>query len=147
MEHISHFNQRMAVYSRNKTLMCKVFPSSLRPIAMRWFNEEGSMGSYKELTRVFGARFMTCSRILRPLDSLLSTAIREGESLKTYSDRYSELFNEIDRDFKDVAIKNFKVGLPMNLNLRKSLTMKPFRDMHQLMDCINEHKRVENDQV
>ena len=90
VEHVSPFNQRMAIYSRNKTLMCKVFPSSLGPIAMRWFDglEEGLVGSYEELTRAFGARFMTCSTILRPLDSLLSIAMREGKSLKTYCDRY-----------------------------------------------------------
>ena len=35
VEHVSHFNQRMAVHSRNKILMCKVFPSSLGPMAMR----------------------------------------------------------------------------------------------------------------
>ena len=35
VEHVSHFNQRMVVYSRNKALMCKVFPSSLGPIVMR----------------------------------------------------------------------------------------------------------------
>jgi len=53
--------------------MCKVFPSSLRLVAMRWFDglEEGSISSYKELTRAFRARFVTCSRVPRPLDSLL----------------------------------------------------------------------------
>lgn len=61
------------------------------------------------LTRVFGARFVTCSRIPRPLDSLLSMAMREGETLKTYFDRYCELFNEIDGDFEDVAVRTFKV--------------------------------------
>ena len=35
MEHISHFNQRMTVHSRNEALMCKVFSSSLGPVAMR----------------------------------------------------------------------------------------------------------------
>ena len=34
MEHVSHFNQRMAIHSKNETLMCKVFPSSLGPVAM-----------------------------------------------------------------------------------------------------------------
>ena len=38
VEHVSHFNKRMTIYSRNKAFMCKVFPSSLRPIAMRWFD-------------------------------------------------------------------------------------------------------------
>ena len=90
MEHGSHFNQRMVVHLKNEALMCKVFPSSLRPVAMRWFDglKEGSIRSFQELTRAFRARFVTCSRIPRPLDSLLSMAMREGETLKTYSNRY-----------------------------------------------------------
>ena len=53
VEHESHFNQRMAMHSKNKALMCKVFPSSLRPVAMRWFNGLGanSIDSFKELTQ------------------------------------------------------------------------------------------------
>ena len=34
----------------------------------------------------------------------------EGESVKAYSERYWEMFNEIDRDFNEVAIKTFKVA-------------------------------------
>ena len=131
MEHMSHFNQRMAIYSRNEALMCKIFPSSLEPVAMRWFDglKEGSIRSFKELTMAFGARFVTCSRVPRPLDSLLSMVMREGETLKTYSDRYWEMFNEIDGDFENVAIRTFKVGLLMEHDLRKSLTMKPAQSM------------------
>ena len=114
MEHVSHFNQRMVVHSKNETLMCKVFLSNLRPVTMRWFDGfgEGSINSFQELTRAFGAHFVTCSRVPRPLDSLLSMVMREGETLKTYSDRYWEIFNEIDGNFDDVTTKNFKVGLP-----------------------------------
>ena len=80
----------MAVHANNKALMCKVFPSSLGPVAMRWFDalKEGSVGSFEKLTRAFRARFITCSRVLKSIDSLLSVAMREGETLKTYSDRY-----------------------------------------------------------
>ena len=34
VEHVSQFNQRMAIYSQNEALMCKVFPSSLGPMAI-----------------------------------------------------------------------------------------------------------------
>ena len=126
VEHVSHFNQGMAIHSRNEVLMCKVFASSLGHVAMRWFDglEEGSICSYEGLTKAFGARFVTCSKVTRPLDSLLPMTVREGETLKTYFDRYWELFNEIDGDFEDVAVKTYKVGLLMNYDLRKSLTMK-----------------------
>jgi len=107
--------------------MCKVFLFSLGPVAIRWFDGlgVGSIDSFKGLTRAFGSRFITCSRVPRPLDSLLSMTMQEGETLKTYSDRYWEMFNEIDGDFDDVAIKTFKVGLLAEHNLRKSLTGKP----------------------
>ena len=72
--------------------------------------------------------------------------MREGETLKTYSDRYWEMFNEIDEDFEDVAIRTFKVGLATEHDLRKSLTMKLARSMRQLMDRIDEYKWVEEDQ-
>ena len=38
VEHVSHFSQKMAIYSRDEALMCKIFPSSLGPMVMRWFN-------------------------------------------------------------------------------------------------------------
>ena len=52
VEHVSHFNQRMTMHSKNKALMCKIFLSSLRPVTMKWYDGlgAGSIGSYKELT-------------------------------------------------------------------------------------------------
>ena len=29
VEHVSYYNQSMAIYSKNEALMCKIFPSSL----------------------------------------------------------------------------------------------------------------------
>ena len=49
VEHVSQFNQKMAVHSKKKALMCKVFLSSLGPVAMRWFNgfKKNSVDLYK----------------------------------------------------------------------------------------------------
>ena len=80
VEHVSHFNKRMAVHSKDEALMCKVFLSSLSPVAMRWFDglRANSIDSFKKLTRAFGARFITCSRVPLPLGSLLSMSMRRG---------------------------------------------------------------------
>ena len=72
--------------------------------------------------------------------------MREGETLKTYSDKYWEMFNEIDGDFDDVAISTFKLGLPAENGLRKSLTGKPVTSVRQLIDRIDKYNRVEKDQ-
>ena len=56
-------------------------------------------------------------------------SIREGESVKAYAGRYWEMFNEIDADFDEVAIRTFKVSLPSEHGLRKSLTSKPITSL------------------
>ena len=149
MEHISHFNQKMAIHANNEALIGKVFPSSLGPVAMRWFDalEEGSVGVFKELTRAFGARFIMCSKVPKPVDSLLSMAMRERETLKTYSNRYWETYNEIDGNFKDVVVRTFKVSLPTEHELRKLLSMKSALNMRQLLDRIDKYKQVDEDQI
>ena len=90
VEHVSHFNQRMTIHSRDEALMCKVFPSSLGPIAMRWFDglKPNTISSFQELTQVFGSRFVTCRRVPQSVASLLSVIMKGGETLKSYSDRF-----------------------------------------------------------
>ena len=56
------------------------------------------------------------------------------------------MFNEINGDFDDVAISTFKVSLPAEHNLRKSLTGKPVTSVHQLMDRIDKYNMVEEGQ-
>ena len=126
VEHISQLKQKMAVHSQDEALLYRVFPSSLGPMLMRWFDglRTNSISSFKKLTQSFCSRFIMCSRVPQPLDSLLSMTMKEGESVKAYAKRYWEMFNEIDGDFDEVAIRTFKVGLPSEHGLRKSLTNK-----------------------
>ena len=44
------------------------------------------------------------------------------------------MFNKIDENFDDVAIRTFKVGILAKHDLRKSLTRKPVRSVRQLID-------------
>lgn len=137
----------MAVHSRDEALMCKVFPSSLGPVAIRWFDnlKADSINSYQELIQAFGSRFVTCQRVARPLSSLLSLSMYEGESLKEYSDRYWEMFNDMEGNFDAIALDTFKLGLPIDHGLRTSLSGKPVINMRQLMGRIEKYKRVEED--
>ena len=129
--------------------MCKIFPSSVGLMAMRWFNglKANFIDSFKKLTQSFGARFITYSRVPLPLRSLLSMSMQDGETLKAYLDRYWEMFNEIDGNYDDVTISTFKAGLPAEYDLRKSLTGKPITNVCLLMDRINKYKRIEEDQL
>ena len=90
VEHVSQFKQKMAVHSQDEALLCRVFPSSLGSMLIRWFDglRTNSISSFKKLTKLFCSKFITCSRVPQPLDSLLSMIMREGESMKAYAKRY-----------------------------------------------------------
>ena len=87
IEHVSHYIQMMSLHTYNDALMCKVFPSSLGPTALRWFNglRKESMQSFSELIQEFGIRFVTCSQVPQPVDALLSMKMRAGETLRSYA--------------------------------------------------------------
>ena len=71
----------------------------------------------------------------------------DGETLKTYSGKYWEMYNEMDGNFDDIPINTFKNSLPAEHGLRKSLTGKPATSVRQLMDQVNKYEQVEEDQL
>ena len=73
-------------------------------------------------------------------------AVHSRETLKAYSNRYWEMYNEIEGNYDNVAISTFKRGLPTEHGLRKSLIGKPITSVRQLMDRIDKYKMVEEDQ-
>ena len=68
VEHVSHFNQRMVLHSRNEALMCKVFSSSLGPVAIRWFDglDEGSIVSFQSSLRLLEPDLLHVAGFLVP---------------------------------------------------------------------------------
>ena len=125
VEHVTYYNQSMTIYSKNEALICKIFPFSLGPTTIRWYDglEKESIQSYNELIRAFGAWFVTCSRTLKPFDFLLTMSIKEGGTLRTYLDCYYELYNEIGGDNGGITASMFKVGLPIDFELRALLSL------------------------
>ena len=75
----------------------------------------------------------------------MALAMKSGESLKSYFARYWETYNEIDLCGEDLAVRQFKFGLPVGSKMRQSLTKKPLLNMANLMSRIEQHVRVEED--
>ena len=100
---------------------------------------------------------MTCSRVLQPMDSLLSIKMGAKETLQSYASKYWELYNEIGGGKEKVATSTFLFGLPEDFELRELLTkrppkdmrppedMRPPKDMRQPMRRIEKYKRLKDD--
>jgi hypothetical protein len=135
IEHISHFRQSMTLYLNNDALMCRMFPSSLGSVSLRWFNRLGhaSVHSWDEMTKAFVSQFITNNQKPRELDSLLLMSMKDSESLKSYSSRYWEVYNEVVGCTEEIAVKTFKLGLDLDSKLRQNLTRRPAKSIRDLM--------------
>ena len=71
VEHVSPYIHIMSLHTHNDALMCKVFPSSLGSMELRWFNwlRKVSIHSFAELIQEFGAWFVRCSRVPQLVDA------------------------------------------------------------------------------
>uniref|UniRef100_A0A2N9HKC3 RNase H type-1 domain-containing protein n=1 Tax=Fagus sylvatica TaxID=28930 RepID=A0A2N9HKC3_FAGSY len=70
VSHLSHYRRSMALHNGDDILMCRIFPSSLGDVALRWFDrlDHGSIHSWTELSEAFTTRFITNTR--KPKESL-----------------------------------------------------------------------------
>ncbi|XP_075640307.1 uncharacterized protein LOC142612060 [Castanea sativa] len=105
VEHVNHYIQMMSLHTHNDALMCKIFPSSLGPTALRWFNglRKGSIHNFAELIQEFGVRFMTCNRVPQSVDALLSMKWGQGKPFAAMKIRCWELYNEIGGGNEKIA--------------------------------------------
>jgi hypothetical protein len=137
----------MALHTSNDPLMCRIFPSSLGEVGLRWFDrlDHRSIRSWQEMSESFTARFITNTQKPKEIDALLALKMKAGETLKSYSARYWEVYNDIDACDEDIVVKTFRFGLNEDIKLRRSLTKRPPLGMADLMTRLEEHIRVEDD--
>ena len=98
------------------------------------------------MAEIFVGRFITNSRRSRGLDTLMVIRLGINESLKDYSAKFWETYNDIDGCAEDTALQAFKLDLPPSTGLRQSLTKRPPTTLKKLMDRVERFVRVEEDE-
>ena len=71
--------------------------------------------------------------------------LEANETLKDYSTRFWETYNDIESCGEEVAITTFKMGLPADSGLRQSLVKHPPANLGKLMYKIDQFIRIEED--
>ena len=85
--HISHVRQMMALLNHLDALMCRVFPSSLGDLRLKWFNQllVGSIKSFRQLTESFVAWFVINTKASKGIGSLLTLRKGRNKSPRNYN--------------------------------------------------------------
>uniref|UniRef100_A0A2N9EC48 Integrase catalytic domain-containing protein n=1 Tax=Fagus sylvatica TaxID=28930 RepID=A0A2N9EC48_FAGSY len=115
-------------------------------------NPVGHLSRYRQSMAIHTSNDALMCRIFpsslgepKEIDALLALKIKAEETLKSYSARYWEVYNDIDACDEDIVVKTFRFGLHQDLKLRRSLIKRPPIGMVDLMTRLEEHIRVEDD--
>ncbi|XP_028065539.1 uncharacterized protein LOC114268557 [Camellia sinensis] len=107
--------------------MCILFPSSIGDLGLTWFEKfpKGSIASWAQLVEAFVINFKTNTKMPIEMDQLLIIDMSEKETLKSYNNRYWEIFNQIEctntsREKKDGARTKAKSDTIAMLDKRPS---------------------------
>lgn len=128
--------------------MSRMFPASLGDTTLRWFNKLPlrKIDNFKELVEQFTARFIINIRIVKGPKALTHLKKKQGETLREYSQRYCELYQEIEDCDLRFTITTFKFSLLWDSNdIYNDLTRRPLKTFDDLLTRVDKFLRVEDD--
>ncbi|PSR88326.1 DEAD-box ATP-dependent RNA helicase [Actinidia chinensis var. chinensis] len=133
--HLSHIRKMMALWNHMDALMCRVFPSSLGNLGLKWFDKllVGSIKSFHQLIELFVAQFVINTRVLKGVSSLLTLRKGKNKTICNYSKRYWKTYNEIEECSKELAVVSYKLGLTLWERPWENLMFNPPSDLQDLM--------------
>ena len=88
----------MAYWISDDTVICPTFPTSLGGFSIEIVRQVtwGQIDSFRELAEQFADRFITNSRVVKGPDVLTHLRNEKNETLRDYSSRYWEVFQEAE---------------------------------------------------
>ncbi|PSS21414.1 Mediator of RNA polymerase II transcription subunit 13-like [Actinidia chinensis var. chinensis] len=118
--HVSHVRQMMALWNHMNALMCRVFPSSLGDLGLKWFDRlpPGSIESLYQLTESFVAQLIINTKAPKAVGSLLTLQKGRNESIRSYNPptglrdlmSWVEMFACLEDDVRESEKTEGKVG-------------------------------------
>ena len=111
--HMLHFNQAMILSVGNDCLLCKVFPASLKGLALAWFHKllRGIINSFSELWAAFISQYLCSFRQKGNISSLQIIFKREYESIRDFTRRFGQAIQQIDAYTWTRSSKTFEEAL------------------------------------
>ncbi|XP_050214973.1 uncharacterized protein LOC126666056 [Mercurialis annua] len=111
-DHTSRFTATMGLLSVSDAILCRVFSTTLTGTAQRWYNKlkPGSIKSFSSLSTEFLNRYLT-NIPAKTITSILRSCIQEeGETLRSYIERFNKQAMKIDNLNVNMATEALREG-------------------------------------
>ncbi|RDY06984.1 hypothetical protein CR513_08954, partial [Mucuna pruriens] len=146
--HLQAFQTQMYTSGGDDRLSCKLFPRTIRGVAMHWLATlpPQSIRTFSNLATSFASQFAANKTKCLEVADLFDIKQSKGETLKNYLARFNNAMVRVNDPDKKFFVKAFQKELRAgqfsnSLALRKSLTMEEIRAQAE------KHIEVEEDQA
>ena len=145
-DHMLHFNQAMILNAGNDSLLCNVFPASLKGPALAWFHKlpRGSINSFSELWAAFVAQYLCSVRKKGNICSLKTIFKQEDESIREFTRRFGQAVQQIDAFSMDAVLQNFQRSFGSTTPFFQSLSLDLPATMEELYRRANKYSTLED---
>ncbi|XP_071926066.1 uncharacterized protein [Coffea arabica] len=144
-DHLRAFISAFRLYCVPDAVICRNFPIFLHGTARKWFwsLEPGSISSLDELIDRFIHRFVSSRPITKTSAYLLNLQQGQGESLRSYTQRFNEKNVQIPDQNEQVTIAAFTNGLVAGI-FNTEIHREYPRTLRELWDRVDQGIRNED---
>ena len=144
-DHMLHFNQAMILNAVDDCLLCKVFPASLKGLALAWFDKllRRSLNSFSELWAAFVSQYLWLVRQKGNINSLQTIFKQEDESIRDFTKRFGGAVQQIDSYSMDAVLQNFRRSFGLTTPFFHLLSLDPLVIMEELYRRADKYLTVE----
>ncbi|RDX70211.1 hypothetical protein CR513_50573, partial [Mucuna pruriens] len=146
--HLQAFQTQMYISGGNDRLSCKLFPGTLRGVAMQWMTTlpPRSIQTFKDLASSFLSQFAANKVKRLEVADLFDIKQGEGESLKRYLARFNNATVRVDDPDQKFFVKAFQKGLRAG-SFSDALALRKPTNMEEIRARAEKHVEVEEDQL
>jgi len=125
--HMRVFTHLMMFHAVSDPIWCHVFSTSLTGEVLEWFSElpSNSIDSFATLKARFSTQFAPLRPAILTVDNLVNIRQEDGESLRSYLDRYNRMSVKIKDLNDEIARHHFSYGLQPGVFADKISRKKP----------------------
>ncbi|RDX73247.1 hypothetical protein CR513_47173, partial [Mucuna pruriens] len=141
------FQTQIYISGGNDRLSCKLFPGTLRGVAMQWMATlpPRSIQTFKDLAGSFLSQFASNKVKRLEVADLFNIKQAEGESLKNYLARFNNATVRVDDPDQKFFVKAFQKGLRVG-PFNNALALKKPVNMEEIRARAEKHVEMEEDQ-
>ena len=145
-DHMLQFNQAMILNAGNDRLLCKVFPASLKGLALAWFHKllRGSLNSFDELWAAFVTQYLCFFRHKGNISSLQCIFKRDDESIRDFTRRFRQVVQQIETYSMDTVLQNFRRSFGPATPFFPSLSLDPPATIEELYRPADKYSTLED---